>query len=80
MNCVVCGKLSNSVIDSRVSSDKKSVRRRRECPSGHRWTTHEVREEDMLVLAIGSVKARVRIDRAIGALQGALNVLQNTLK
>lgn len=80
MNCPECNKLGESVIDSRVAADKKSIRRRRVCPSGHRWTTYEVREEDMLVLAIGSVKARAKIERAVGALQGALNLVQATLK
>jgi len=42
MKCPFCGKLSNKVIDSRLSKDGRMIRRRRECLSCQkRFTTYE---------------------------------------
>ncbi len=42
MHCPFCGAGDTKVIDSRLVSEGKSVRRRRECgPCGERWTTFE---------------------------------------
>lgn len=42
MKCPFCGKLSNKVIDSRLSKDGRMIRRRRECLNCEkRFTTHE---------------------------------------
>lgn len=42
MKCPYCGSLQSKVIDSRVSKDKNSIRRRRECEDcGRRFTTFE---------------------------------------
>jgi transcriptional repressor NrdR len=42
MYCSKCGSLEDKVIDSRLSKDGRSIRRRRECvPCGHRFTTYE---------------------------------------
>jgi transcriptional repressor NrdR len=42
MHCSKCGSLEDKVIDSRLSKDGRSIRRRRECVScGHRFTTYE---------------------------------------
>jgi len=38
--CPVCGRLSARVTDTRGAGD--IIRRRRECPEGHRWTTVEL--------------------------------------
>ncbi len=42
MRCPKCGSLEDKVIDSRVSKDGASIRRRRECIAcEHRFTTYE---------------------------------------
>ncbi len=42
MKCLYCGSLDSKVIDSRLSDDGMSIRRRRECVScGKRYTTYE---------------------------------------
>ncbi len=42
MHCSKCGSLDDKVIDSRLSKDGRSIRRRRECVScEHRFTTYE---------------------------------------
>lgn len=42
MHCSKCGSLEDKVIDSRLSKDGRSIRRRREClQCGHRYTTYE---------------------------------------
>ncbi len=45
MKCMYCGSLDSKVIDSRVSEDGSSIRRRRECLNcGRRFTTYETVE------------------------------------
>ncbi|MGN0771242.1 MAG: transcriptional regulator NrdR [Christensenellales bacterium] len=45
MKCIYCGCLDDKVIDSRVSDDGTSIRRRRECLGcGKRFTTYETVE------------------------------------
>ena len=45
MKCIYCGCLDDKVIDSRVSDDGTSIRRRRECLGcGKRYTTFETVE------------------------------------
>lgn len=45
MHCPFCAAADTKVIDSRLISEGKSVRRRRECgPCGERWTTFETAE------------------------------------
>ena len=52
MRCVKCNSLEDKVIDSRLSKDGFSIRRRRECiECGHRFTTYEqVERRDLLVV------------------------------
>ena len=46
MKCPYCSKIDNKVIDSRLSKDGRTIRRRRECiPCGRRFTTYEKLEE-----------------------------------
>ncbi len=46
MKCPFCGKIDNKVIDSRLSKDARTIRRRREClECGRRFTTYERLEE-----------------------------------
>lgn len=45
MKCLYCGSMDSKVIDSRISDDGASIRRRRECLScGRRFTTYETVE------------------------------------
>lgn len=39
--CPICNDGGTRVIDSRMWRTKDGVRRRRECPNGHRFTTSE---------------------------------------
>ncbi len=42
MKCPFCGEIKNKVIDSRLSKDARTIRRRREClDCGKRFTTYE---------------------------------------
>ncbi|MFH1480143.1 MAG: transcriptional regulator NrdR [Pseudomonadota bacterium] len=46
MKCPYCNAIDNKVIDSRLSKDGRTIRRRRECePCGRRFTTYEKLEE-----------------------------------
>lgn len=46
MKCPYCGEIDNKVIDSRLSRDNRTIRRRRRClPCGRRFTTYEKLEE-----------------------------------
>jgi transcriptional repressor NrdR len=48
MKCPFCGEQEDKVIDSRISKDGDSIRRRRECISCRkRFTTHEKIEETL---------------------------------
>ena len=48
MKCPFCGEIEDKVIDSRISKDGDSIRRRRECEScKKRFTTHEKIEETL---------------------------------
>ena len=45
MKCIYCGSMDSKVIDSRISEDGASIRRRRECLNcGRRFTTYETVE------------------------------------
>jgi len=51
MKCPFCADLDNKVIDSRLSKDGISIRRRREClKCGRRFTTYERVEESQLLV------------------------------
>ena len=48
MKCPYCSKIENKVIDSRLSKDGRTIRRRRECMEcGRRFTTYERLEETL---------------------------------
>ena len=52
MKCPYCGNMDSKVVDSRLSDDGASIRRRRECTScGKRYTTYE-KVESTLILVI----------------------------
>ena len=61
--CPSCQDLENKVVDSRLTKDGKSIRRRRECSScGRRFTTYE-RIEEQLPLVIKKDGRREPLDR-----------------
>ncbi len=63
MKCPFCGYLEDKVIDSRLSQDGNTTRRRREClQCGKRFTTYE-RVEETLPLVIKKDGARESFDR-----------------
>jgi transcriptional repressor NrdR len=52
MKCPYCGRIDNKVIDSRLSKDGRTIRRRREClECTRRFTTYE-RLEEILPMVI----------------------------
>lgn len=53
MNCPGCGDFETKVIDSRLSKDGLSIRRRRQCTACFtRFTTYEAGEKDLLNILI----------------------------
>src|SRR5438874_2210812 len=52
MRCLKCGGIEDKVIDSRLSKDGASIRRRRECVAcEHRFTTYEeIERADLRVI------------------------------
>jgi transcriptional regulator NrdR family protein len=53
MECPRCGSLKNKVVDSRLTKDRISIRRRRQClVCSKRFTTYEATEERMLPVLI----------------------------
>jgi len=51
MKCPYCAKVNNKVVDSRLSRDAKTIRRRREClECGRRFTTYEKLEDTALMV------------------------------
>ncbi len=58
MKCAKCGCLDDKVVDTRVSREGDSIRRRRECiECGHRFTTHEmVLRAEMVVVKRDNVR------------------------
>lgn len=51
MKCMYCGFLESKVIDSRLSADGNTIRRRREClKCGKRFTTYEVVEHTPILV------------------------------
>jgi len=63
MRCPFCGNTEDKVIDSRMSAEGDSIRRRREClECGKRFTTYEYIEQAPLMV-IKRDGARQRFDR-----------------
>ncbi|MGD2279207.1 MAG: transcriptional regulator NrdR [Candidatus Omnitrophota bacterium] len=63
MRCPSCGSMDDKVIDSRVSGEGNSIRRRREClDCGKRFTTYEYVEEAPLMV-VKRDGTRKRFDR-----------------
>lgn len=95
MHCLKCNSVDDKVIDSRMSKDGLSIRRRRECLTcGHRFTTYEhVERNDMHVvkrdggrepfqrekLLSGFVKACEKRPVPIAILEAAVDEIANEL-
>lgn len=95
MRCIKCNSLEDKVIDSRLSKDGFSIRRRREClDCGHRFTTYEqVERRDILVikrdgtrepfkrekLLSGLIKACEKRPVSLDTLEGAVEQIVNDL-
>jgi transcriptional repressor NrdR len=63
MKCPYCAKLDNKVIDSRLSKDGRTIRRRRECIGcGRRFTTYE-RLEEILPMVVKKDGRRENFNR-----------------
>lgn len=63
MRCLFCQNSTTEVIETRVSEDKKKIRRRRSCPScKKRFTTYE-RVEELPILVVKRDERRERFDR-----------------
>ena len=63
MKCPYCTEVDNKVIDSRLSKDGRTIRRRRECLAcSRRFTTYE-RLEEMLPMVIKKDGRRESFDR-----------------
>ena len=62
MKCFYCGKMGSKVIDSRLSEDGTTIRRRRECTNcGKRYTTYE-KIESAPILVVKSNGCRQAFD------------------
>lgn len=63
MKCPYCAKIDNKVIDSRLSKDGRTIRRRREClECSRRFTTYE-RLEEILPMVVKKDGRREAFDR-----------------
>lgn len=74
MRCPYCESTDNRVLDSRMTDEGHSVRRRRECSCGRRFTTYERFEESLLMVAKKD-KRREKFDRS-KVLRGVLRACE----
>lgn len=78
MVCPFCSNLKDRVIDSRMSKDGESIRRRRHCLScGRRFTTYE-RMDDIPYMVVKKDGRRERFDRK-KVLEGLLRACEKRL-
>ncbi len=70
MRCAKCNSLDDKVIDSRLSKDGFSIRRRREClECGFRFTTYEQLERrDVLVVKRDGTREPFKREKLLGGL------------
>ncbi len=89
MRCVKCSSLEDKVIDSRLSKDGFSIRRRREClDCAHRFTTYEqVERRDVLVIKRDGTREPFKREKLLSGLIKAcekrpvsLEVLENAVE
>ncbi|MFA5504243.1 MAG: transcriptional regulator NrdR [Vulcanimicrobiota bacterium] len=63
MRCPYCSDLDNRVLDSRLTDEERSIRRRRECANcGKRFTTYE-RFEETILMVVKKDGRREKFDR-----------------
>lgn len=88
MRCIKCNSLEDKVIDSRLSKDGFSIRRRREClECGHRFTTYEqVERRDILVVKRDNTREPFKREKLLSGLVKAcekrpvpLEILENAV-
>ncbi|MAS92484.1 MAG: transcriptional regulator NrdR [Verrucomicrobiales bacterium] len=88
MRCIKCNSLEDKVIDSRLSKDGFSIRRRREClDCGHRFTTYEqVERRDVLVVKRDNTREPFKREKLLSGLVKAcekrpvpIEVLENAV-
>ena len=88
MKCPYCGEIDNKVIDSRLSKDAVSIRRRRECIAcSRRFTTYEHIEEIPIMIikkdgrreVFNRDKVRVGIHKACEKRGISMNVIDDFL-
>ena len=74
MHCPYCGHVDTQVLDTRISEDGDSIRRRRRCASCDRRVTTYERAEIALPVVVKKNGSRAEFDRAklAGSLQLAL--------
>jgi transcriptional regulator NrdR family protein len=78
MECPHCGSLNSKVVDSRLTSDRVSIRRRRKCLAcWERFTTYESTEERILPILI---RKKARHGATKGSLKTTLAFISKTLK
>ncbi|NDK09955.1 transcriptional repressor NrdR [Candidatus Gracilibacteria bacterium] len=75
MNCSNCGNTDTKVLDSRVSDDGKTVKRRRECEKcQNRFTTFEKGAvSNLIIVKSGDVKERYDRDKLEDSILKATN-------
>ncbi|MEW6281834.1 MAG: transcriptional regulator NrdR, partial [Candidatus Eremiobacterota bacterium] len=63
MRCPYCEQMENKVLDSRLTEDGHSIRRRRECSvCARRFTTYE-RFEETVLMVVKKDRRREKFDR-----------------
>jgi transcriptional regulator NrdR family protein len=78
MECPECGYINSQVIDSRLTNDRISIRRRRQCLGcSERFTTYETTEERMLPVLI---QKKAGHGATLFKFQTMLSFLSETLK
>ena len=70
MKCIKCGSLEDKVLDSRVSKDGSSTRRRRVCSvCGYRYTTYEqIERTELRVIKKDGTRQSLRRDKILQGL------------
>ncbi|MBW1649832.1 MAG: transcriptional regulator NrdR [Deltaproteobacteria bacterium] len=85
MKCPYCLKLNNKVIDSRLSKNAQSIRRRRECiECGARFTTREIVEQLPITIikkdgrreAFSKEKVRIGLKKACEKRKISVNTIE----
>jgi len=70
MRCVQCGSIKDKVLDSRMSKDGTTIRRRRECLScSYRYTTYEqIERTELRVVKRDGTREAIHREKLMGGL------------